>query len=168
MAKEPEEKEKILTLDERTTNTLFDKNGNKLLSTEFIKQEYETNNGDTEYKTLNAEHLEGSDGTFFSAAQISTPEARGGITLRRCDGCEDETKTFIFWLLHRNERKLTLSPAKNIRQCFSCRRNFCEKHYVLTIHDKHIRCKDCDRRFQRNRLLKAFLKTIFLKRINHE
>lgn len=165
MAKESEGK--LLTLDERTTNTLIDKNGKIILSTEFIKQEFEDNDGDTEYKTIIAEHLEGSDGTFFSAAQISVPEARGGITLRRCDGCEDDKKTFFYWLLHRNQSKMTLSPAKKMRQCFSCRRNLCEKHYVLTTQDKRIRCKACDRKFRRNHLIiHRILKPIFLRKVS--
>ena len=162
MAKEQEEKEKILTLDERTTNTLFDKNGNKVLSSEFMKQEHEDDAA--EYKTTNIEHFEASDGTFLSAAQISAPESRGGVTLKRCDGCEDEVKTFSNWILHRNQPQIILSPEKKSRGCFSCRRNFCERHFVIS-QDRRIRCKICNRRFRRNQFCLRILKFIFLRKI---
>ena len=163
MAKE-DNNDRILVSEERVTNTILSKDGHEEFSIDFVRHEYEDPEGNVDYQITNAKHTETGDGTIISGTQISQPESRGGVTLQRCDGCMDESKTFLEWLLHRNLPKLTFSPAKKMRRCFSCRRNFCEKHYVLTNRDKHIRCRKCDQKFKRNQVLLKIIKFIFLKK----
>jgi hypothetical protein len=142
----------------------MDQNGHQIYSTDFSRNTSESSDGETEYIETFGEHHIGSDNRIIPSAQAFGRES----SMQVCDCCVKETKTFSYFLLHRNQPRITWSLSKSMRRCFSCRKSLCEKHYVLTVLDKRIRCKACDRKFRRNQLLKSFLKQIFLERINHE
>lgn len=164
MAKEPEDSKKVLRDEKRIKNIILDNQGNEVFNIEFIQQEYEDEDNNTDYTITEARHVETSNGNVISANQLSQPESRGGVTLRRCDGCEDETKTFFNWLYRRDQRQITFAPAKSIKQCALCRHNFCERHYIISK-DRRIRCKSCDRKFRRSQQIKSATRLIFMRKV---
>ena len=167
MAKDLEDDRGKLTSEERVSNVIINRNGQEELSTDFVRQEYENEEDNTEHTITRAQHLEGSDGTLISATQLGQPESRGGVALQRCDGCVGEAKTLVNWLLHRNHPQITFAPAKNMRRCVTCRRALCEKHYMLS-RDNQVRCQHCNQHFKIRQYFLAVVRWIFLRRIDHE
>ena len=164
MAKEPENDDRVLTSDKQIRNTIVDKSGRESFSLDFTEREYEDSSGNVDYKITDGKYAEGSDGTVFSATQLSQPESRGGVTLQRCDGCVAETQTFLNSLRNRSRSQIVYAPAKKMRRCFSCRRNFCERHFVISP-DRRARCQQCDRKHRYRQVCLHILKSIFLKKV---
>ena len=164
MAKE-EDQEKTLVSEKITRNIIVGKNNWQEVTTDLVVRDYEQ--GDCDYTETIAEHLEGSDGTVVSAAEMFRPKAQGGLTLKRCDGCVQESQRFLTWLFRRNQVVNVYSPAATSRRCFThtCRKNLCEKHYVLS-NDKHIRCRSCDGHFRLKRfVLEKIVRPVFFKKV---
>ncbi|MCP4608776.1 MAG: hypothetical protein GY845_08685 [Planctomycetes bacterium] len=164
MAKEHEENKKRIS-EELTRNTILDKYGHQESNSDYKTEIFESEDGETDYKRTSAEHHEGSDGSLIPALLAFRPESQGGITIQRCDGCVDDTKQFLRWLLRRNQPQTTWAPAKKMRRCYTCRKSICERHFVFTSIDKHIRCNRCDKHVRRMHLFKKFLKFLFFKKV---
>lgn len=161
MAKE-EEQEKTLVSEKITRNSIIGRDGRLEISTDLVTRDYEQ--GDCDSTETEAEHLEGGDGTVTNAAEMFRPKAQGGVTLKRCDACVEESQRFLTWLLRRNQVVNVYSPASTSRRCFTCRKSLCEKHYVLS--DKRIRCRACDRNFRLKRfLIQKILRPLFFKKV---
>jgi hypothetical protein len=166
MAKEQEDQDRKLISEEVTTNIVFDSEGHQESATDFSVKAYESSDGETDYTKTIAEHQITSDNTIVAAGLGFRPESQGGVVMRRCDGCVDETRTFLHWLLYRDRPRITWSPAKNMRRCFdsNCRKSLCERHYVLSS-DKHLRCQKCNKHFQIKQRAIAVLRFLFLRKV---
>ena len=147
-----------------TRNIIIGKDGRQEISTDLVVRDYEE--GDCDSTETIAEHGESGDGTVVNAAEMFRPKAQGGVTLKRCDACVEDSQKFLTWLLRRNQVVNVYSPASTSRRCFSytCRKNLCERHYVLS--DKHIRCRRCDRNFRLKRfLIQKIIRPLFFKKV---
>jgi hypothetical protein len=161
MAKE-DDQEKTLVSEKITRNIIVGKDGRQEISTDLIVRDYEDRDCDSTETIM--EHPESGDCTVINAAEMFRPKAQGGVTLKRCDGCVEETQRFLTWLFRRNQAVNVYSPASTSRRCFTCRKSLCEKHYVLS--DKHIRCRACDRHFRLKRfVIQKILRPMFFKRV---
>ena len=164
MAKE-EDQEKTLVSEKITRNIIVGKDNWQEVTTDLIVRDYE--DGDCDTTETIAEHPESGDGTVVSAAEMFRPKAQGGVTLKRCDACVEESQTFLTWLLRRDQVVNVYSPASTSRRCFTrtCRKSLCERHYVLSD-DKHIRCRRCDHNFRLKRfLIQKILRPMFFKKV---
>ena len=164
MAKE-KEKEKTLVSEKITRNKVIGRDGRQEISTDLVVRDYEQ--GDCDSTETDAEHLESGNGTIVNAAEMSRPKAQGGVTLKRCDECYEESQSFIHWLFRRNQAVNIYSPASSSRRCFSlgCKKSLCEKHYVLS--GGHIRCRKCARRFRwMTFLIQKILRPMFFKKVH--
>jgi hypothetical protein len=161
MAKEDNEKK--LIAEKITRNKIITKDGWQEITADFITRDYEDE--DCDYTEIEAEHWEGGDGTLINAADGFRAKAQGGVTLRRCDACVEDSRRFLTWLFRRNQAVNVYSPVTTSRRCFSCRKSLCERHYVLS-NDKHIRCRRCDRNYQLKRfLIQKIIRPLFFTKV---
>ena len=162
MAKE-ENQEKTLVSEKITRNIIVGKGSRQEVATDLVTRDYEQ--GDCDYTETIAEHLESGDGTVVDAAEMLRPKAQGGVTLKRCDACVEESQRSLTWLFRRDQNLNVYSPASTSRRCFTCRKSLCEKHYVLS-NDTHIRCRACDHNFRLKRfVVEKIVRPVFFRKV---
>ena len=164
MAKE-EDQEKRLVSEKITRNKIVGRDSWEEVTTDFVTRDYEGE--DCDYTVIDAEHWEGGDGTLINAADGFRAKAQGGVMLRRCDACVEDSRSFLTWLLRRDRAVNVYSPAATSRRCFTstCRKSLCERHYVLSD-DKHIRCRRCDFHFRLRRFLfEKIIRPLFFTKV---
>ncbi len=151
MAKE----NKKLISKERTDTIGYENDGKEAFRFGFESRDYEEGDGMSTEK--DAENLVCSDGTVVNASQIINAGQHG--ILKRCDICQEESQRTIF--RHPTSR-FNFSLAVNMRNCYSCSKSMCRKHFAISKIDGHLRCKKCNRRhfwkdFAINKIIKRIL-----------
>ena len=145
-------KERKLISEERTDNVIRDIEGKESLRLSSITRESEED--DVEYYETIADNLEFGDGSVVNIDQLTRPPNQGGVTVKSCDICRQQSRS----IFGRNRTLNDYSP--NVRVCFHCRANLCSRHYY--IFQNHIVCKSCR---SKQFVLKKILKPIFFKRV---
>ena len=140
---------------ERTDTIGFENDGQEAFRFGFESTDYEE--GDAMATEKIAENLVCSDGTVVNASQIINAGQHG--ILKRCDICQEESERTFF---RRRNPRFNFSLAVNMRNCYSCSKSMCRKHFAVSRIDGHLRCKKCNRRhfwfdFGFNKILKHIL-----------
>ncbi len=141
--------------EERTDRVFYDNSSREMFRLSFTRSENEDEDGNENYKT-DVDSLEGGDGSVLSYEDISRPQSQGGIALKRCNSCRQESRRLFF----RQNTRIPFSPASQMRSCFHCRANLCSRHYY--VFQNHIVCKSCRRK---QFFLKKILRPIFFRRV---
>ncbi|HDY68193.1 MAG TPA: hypothetical protein ENH85_10410 [Candidatus Scalindua sp.] len=147
------ENKRQLIEEERTETIVHDKFGREELRFGLTKREYEEDG--IEYYEITAENFECGDGVVVSYSDMMNSPSQGGVTLERCDICQQESRRRIFG---QNQPVNQFSPVA--KRCFHCQANLCGKHQI--VFEGHIVCRSC-KRYQF--LFHKVPKTLFFRRV---